>query len=63
MNMPSSIPISNFLRYWRSALADEDLMGLSAKDSPVRMPADTARAGALLDDGSVQENSGKMEKS
>jgi len=54
MNLPSSIPISNFLRYWRSALADEDLMGLSTKDSPVRMLADTARAG-VADDGSVQK--------
>ncbi len=54
MNLPSSIPISNFLRYWRSALADEDLMALSAKDSPVRMAADTARAG-VVDQGSVQK--------
>lgn len=54
MSLPYSIPISNFLPYWRSALADEDLMGLSAKDSPVRMPADTARAG-LADEGSVQK--------
>lgn len=54
MSLPSSIPISNFLHYWRSVLADEDLMGLSAKDSPVRMPADTARAG-LADEGSVQK--------
>ncbi|PZO89039.1 MAG: hypothetical protein DI626_00375 [Micavibrio aeruginosavorus] len=54
MNLPSPIPTSNFLRYWRSALADEDLMGLSAKDSPVRMSPDTAQAGAL-DAGSVRK--------
>lgn len=54
MNLPSSIPINNFLRYWRSTLADEDLMGLSAKDSPVRMPADTVRAG-VLDSESVRK--------
>jgi hypothetical protein len=54
MNTSSSIPISNFLRYWRSALADEDLMGLSAKDSPVRMPDEAVRAG-VADEGSVQK--------
>lgn len=54
MNVSSSIPISNFLRYWRSALADEDLMALSAKDSPVRMPDKAARAG-VADEESVRK--------
>lgn len=54
MNLTSSIPTSNFLRYWRSALADEDLMGLSAKDSPVRMPDEAALAG-VADEGSVRK--------
>jgi hypothetical protein len=54
VNAPSSIPIKNFLRYWRSSLADEDLMGLSAKDSPVRMTAEAAWMG-VADEESVRK--------
>ncbi len=45
MTAQTLIPTSNFLNYWRRSLSDEDLMALSARDSPVRMDAEVARQG------------------
>lgn len=50
----SIIPVNNFIRYWRSALADEDLMGMSFKESLVRLPEEAVRAG-IVDENSVRK--------
>lgn len=53
MNALPPVSISDLLRYWRNTLADEDLMGLDATDSPVRTTTDAVRAGNL-DETSVK---------
>lgn len=47
MNALPPVSIRDLLRYWRNTLADEDLMGLDAADSPVRITTDAVRAGNL----------------
>lgn len=61
MSIPFSIPTGNFLRYWRSTLADEDLMGLSAKDNAARIPEMSVRAG-ILDKQSIHKIRGKWKE-
>lgn len=53
MNALPPVSISDLLRYWRNTLADEDLMGLDATDSPVRTTTEAVRSGAL-DEQSVR---------
>lgn len=53
MNALPPVSIGDLLRYWRNTLADEDLMGLSATDSPVRTTTDAVRSGNL-DEKSVK---------
>lgn len=53
MNALPPVSINDLLRYWRNTLADEDLMGLDASDSPVRTSIDVVRTGTL-DEASVR---------
>ncbi|MBC7907104.1 MAG: AAA family ATPase [Rhodospirillaceae bacterium] len=53
MNALPPVAINDILRYWRNSLADEDLMGLDGKDSPVRTTMDAVRADNL-DENSVK---------
>ncbi len=47
MNALSSIPIKHLLEYWRNTLADEDLMGLSVKDSLVSIEEESFQIGRI----------------
>lgn len=47
MNALTSIPIKHFLEYWRNTLADEDLMGLSVKDSLVSVEEESFQIGRI----------------
>lgn len=47
---PRDVPLRNFLRYWRDALADEDIVGLADAGEAERLPTDEVGAGRLPPD-------------
>jgi hypothetical protein len=49
MNALSQAEIQKLCRYWRNTLADEDLMGLDAIESPVCTTMDIVRSGTIAE--------------